>query len=57
MDRLRADPDLSAFTADIPADLRNQLGASNSKERFTVFAPANNAWTQAKRGISEPQVE
>ncbi|EUB63684.1 Transforming growth factor-beta-induced protein ig-h3 [Echinococcus granulosus] len=53
--RLEADPDLSAFTADIPTDLRSQLGAANSMERYTVFAPTNSAWQVAKRGVNGPQ--
>ncbi|KAM7541397.1 hypothetical protein Aperf_G00000029440 [Anoplocephala perfoliata] len=56
LDRLIADPDVSEFTADIPVDLQDQLSAPNSKERYTVFAPTNSAWTQAKRGINDPQV-
>ncbi|VUZ45955.1 unnamed protein product [Hymenolepis diminuta] len=55
MDRLRSDPDLSSFTADIPSDLRAQLSASNSRERYTVFAPTNTAWTAAKREIGDSQ--
>lgn len=57
MDRLRSDPELSAFTADIPSDLRSQLSAPNSKEKYTVFAPNNQAWNEAKRGLSDPQVK
>ncbi|KAL5111793.1 Transforming growth factor-beta-induced protein ig-h3 [Taenia crassiceps] len=55
LQRLQGDPDLSAFTADIPADLRSQLGAANSMERYTVFAPTNSAWQAAKRSFSGPQ--
>nr|CDS32016.1 gynecophoral canal protein [Hymenolepis microstoma] len=55
MDRLRSDPDLSDFTASIPSDLRSQLSATNSKERYTVFAPTNSAWSAAKREVGDPQ--
>lgn len=55
MDRLRSDPELSDFTASIPSDLRNQLSATNGKQRYTVFAPTNSAWSAAKREIGDPQ--
>ncbi|VDO14599.1 unnamed protein product [Rodentolepis nana] len=55
MDRLQSDPELSDFTASIPSDLRRQLSAANSKERYTVFAPINSAWSAAKREIGDPQ--
>ncbi|VDD74276.1 unnamed protein product [Mesocestoides corti] len=55
LQRLQSDPDLSAFVADIPSDLRSQLSSANSKERFTVFAPNNNAWRSAKYGINDAQ--
>lgn len=55
MDRLRSDPDLSDFTASIPSDLQSQLSTANSKERYTVFAPTNSAWSAAKREIGDPQ--
>nr|AHH45016.1 fasciclin-3 [Taenia solium] len=55
LQRLQDDPDLSAFTADIPTYLRRQLGAGNSMERYTVFAPTNSAWQVAKRSVNDPQ--
>ncbi|KAL5971640.1 Transforming growth factor-beta-induced protein ig-h3 [Taenia solium] len=57
LQRLQDDPDLSAFTADIPTDLRRQLGAGNSMERYTVFAPTNSAWQVAKRSVNDPQAK
>ena len=56
LQRLQDDPELSEFTANIPSDLRSQLGSPYSKERYTVYAPTNAAWQAAKRGIRDSQV-
>ncbi|VDM31293.1 unnamed protein product [Hydatigera taeniaeformis] len=48
LQRLQDDPDLSAFTADIPADLRSQLGAANM-----LGKPPNGALVTLRQAISD----
>ncbi len=52
MKRLETDPRVSAFVRDIPNDLRRLLSSPSSQKRFTVFAPNNRAWADAKRNVA-----
>ncbi|BHF60286.1 hypothetical protein SprV_0100325000 [Sparganum proliferum] len=53
--RLQAEPDVRDFVSSIPSDLRRELDSPNSQQRFTVFAPDNAAWNNAKSKASSPE--
>lgn len=53
--RLEAEPDVRDFVSSIPSDLRRELDSPSSQKRYTVFAPNNAVWNNAKAKASSPE--